>query len=523
MPQFEVTTPDGRKFRITAPEGASKQDALSHFKQQYRPQEPELPPTAETSWTEYGKDIGRGVVRGVTRGVEAIPAGAAPLLGAVGHGVEAGIRYAGLETPEMAEEIRKREERGKAIDMMRAGSSPSAWVNEHVQAPVTQAGKMAESVAGFAPSGIVQPGGWLTKFVTTIGGGVGAELGEEAGGPWGGFLGAFFGNLSAARLATATQRGVARLLMPSSEQNASAAKVAYQEIGQAGLGIEPSEVQNFAAGLRADLSGPNHMFTDAPGSGGKGFRAADQIEAANGDLATILNVHSTLGKTPPSAAEDYVASIVARDTIREWVGSLQPNQIIRGDPQFIQTYWDFARDSWRAHSNLEELKDIAQSAYWRRKATGTGTNLNTFRQEVRRIIDNDNKARRYSEAARTQMEDIVTGGFISNLVRRVSKFAPHGPVSSLPTLITGTAEPSVGTAIAVLGTAGHLLSHVLENSTVRRLEAIIRSESPLTRPGVRRMFQEAPDRGQRRAAALARTALSPGEGSALAPEEGAEP
>lgn len=39
MPQFLITAPDGGKYRITAPEGASEQDALAHFKQNYQPQE----------------------------------------------------------------------------------------------------------------------------------------------------------------------------------------------------------------------------------------------------------------------------------------------------------------------------------------------------------------------------------------------------------------------------------------------------------------------------------------------------
>lgn len=35
MPRFEVTAPDGKKYRITAPEGANKDQALEYFKQQY--------------------------------------------------------------------------------------------------------------------------------------------------------------------------------------------------------------------------------------------------------------------------------------------------------------------------------------------------------------------------------------------------------------------------------------------------------------------------------------------------------
>lgn len=39
MPQFDITSPDGKKFRITAPEGATQEQALAHFQSQYGSQE----------------------------------------------------------------------------------------------------------------------------------------------------------------------------------------------------------------------------------------------------------------------------------------------------------------------------------------------------------------------------------------------------------------------------------------------------------------------------------------------------
>jgi hypothetical protein len=308
--------------------------------------------------------------------------------------------------------------------------------------------------------------------------------------------------------------------MSTGEQNRASAKQAIDMISQAGLVIEPTEVQNFAAGLRADLSSGARMFEDVVGAGRPGFNAAERIEAANGDLATILNVHSGLGTIPPSRGSDYVSAMVARDAIREWVGNLQPNQIIRGDAQFISGMWQHHRDTWRIHSNLEAIRDVTQSADLRRLASGTGANLNTMRQEIRKIIDNDRKARRYSPEAREEMLRVVEGGWIRNLVRQVSKYAPHGPVSGIPTMLgLLSAEPSIGAVIAATGIGGHLLSHLLEASSMRRLDAVIRSASPLTTAGAQRMFQTAPGRGQRRGAAAIRAALDVGAGSALAEPE----
>lgn len=34
MPRFEITAPDGRKFEVNAPEGATEQDAIAYIQQQ---------------------------------------------------------------------------------------------------------------------------------------------------------------------------------------------------------------------------------------------------------------------------------------------------------------------------------------------------------------------------------------------------------------------------------------------------------------------------------------------------------
>jgi hypothetical protein len=34
MPRFQITAPDGRKFEVDAPEGATEQDAIAYIQQQ---------------------------------------------------------------------------------------------------------------------------------------------------------------------------------------------------------------------------------------------------------------------------------------------------------------------------------------------------------------------------------------------------------------------------------------------------------------------------------------------------------
>lgn len=82
MPQFNITAPDGRKFKITAPEGATKEQALARFQQQYKPQKAHAEQLREEANEELGV-TGRAIV-GAGRGLKDVGEGA------VQTGLEAG-------------------------------------------------------------------------------------------------------------------------------------------------------------------------------------------------------------------------------------------------------------------------------------------------------------------------------------------------------------------------------------------------------------------------------------------------
>jgi hypothetical protein len=55
MPKYRITTPEGEKFEITAPEGASESQALDYFKQNYKP-------TAKSTSTPKEKEFGEKAI-----------------------------------------------------------------------------------------------------------------------------------------------------------------------------------------------------------------------------------------------------------------------------------------------------------------------------------------------------------------------------------------------------------------------------------------------------------------------------
>lgn len=78
MPVFEITAPDGKKFRVKAPEGATREQALEKVKAQYQAQaDPKTQSEAQPEERSFGgealRTLGRGA-RYAVEGAAAIPA-----------------------------------------------------------------------------------------------------------------------------------------------------------------------------------------------------------------------------------------------------------------------------------------------------------------------------------------------------------------------------------------------------------------------------------------------------------------
>ena len=78
MPLFEVTTPDGGKYQVNAPEGATEQDAIRYIQSQYTPQPEklELPPVEPaTGFSSFIPAVKRGAL-----GLQSLVADVAPAM-----------------------------------------------------------------------------------------------------------------------------------------------------------------------------------------------------------------------------------------------------------------------------------------------------------------------------------------------------------------------------------------------------------------------------------------------------------
>src|SRR6267378_6398489 len=93
MPAFQVTGPDGKKFRVDAPEGASQQDAIeyiahTHYSEYLAAQDKYREQSLANAQQKYGPTSGTGplqrTIEGIGSGMERFTRGAGNLVGA-GH------------------------------------------------------------------------------------------------------------------------------------------------------------------------------------------------------------------------------------------------------------------------------------------------------------------------------------------------------------------------------------------------------------------------------------------------------
>lgn len=74
MPSFEITTPGGKRYAIDAPEGATAEQALEHFKANWQP-EPKTQALGQSALERFGRGVlepVEGIGQAIAKGIESI-------------------------------------------------------------------------------------------------------------------------------------------------------------------------------------------------------------------------------------------------------------------------------------------------------------------------------------------------------------------------------------------------------------------------------------------------------------------
>ncbi len=200
MPVFQITAPDGKILRVTAPEGATQEDVLAHVQENYKPQaqQEQQPQLNQTYFPAYQR-ASFGVME--------------PIMGAgqlIGKGLEAVTSLGGLYPNPVSETYKKINEKKinttiknlenkydynrklsgeDGIDWAKiAGNvaSPINWIGGGASTPTTLGGKMAMGAGQGAIYGAATPvddknNFWGNKAEQLFGGAISGGVGGAAG------------------------------------------------------------------------------------------------------------------------------------------------------------------------------------------------------------------------------------------------------------------------------------------------------------------------------------------------------
>jgi hypothetical protein len=458
MPQFKVKAPDGSIITVNGPDGGTEEQAIEFAKKQYQQQD-----DSGSTVGDMATSFGRGVAKG-TIGLAGLP-------GDIASGLNKGIDYLTGQTPP--------KDNSYALGTSQQFTRGVEGMTGKFQEPKTRAGRYAQSVGEFLPSSAIGPGGKLLKAATTLGGGVGAqaggEVGEDIGGETGGNIGRFIGGMAGGTGAglTSDATRIAKLpkqTLKGADEIKEAASAGYKAAEDSGLVIPKSLMDDLNQDIEDSLKNFRHYT--APST----FNLINELKVSGAsNIGDIINVRNALNKIHPAVnAPDAEAASHVKAELDSFLTRLSAPEA-----KTLKT----AAGNWGAAKKLEEIEKAQTVAGHRAAATGTHTNeINTMRQEIRKILDSDKRVRGYRPDERAQMERIVEGSLTEDVLRRLSRLEPGGGVSAWGNLIAAIFSLPLAIGGAATGYGARKLGDVLGRRDIEKLAEMIQNRAPLNAP-----------------------------------------
>lgn len=271
MPVYQITTPDGRRLRVTAPEGTTQEQALAYVQQQYaKPDFSNVQSRASTVPVVQAPSAGQRLVREVGLGSRAMLEGG---FGTIGIVTDPLARVAGLPSA--------REGATALADTLGLpkAETPVERVGTGITEALTGGGGvmgLGRALATRAPGMGQAAGDFLSsqptyQLASLLGGSSAAGVTREAGGsPGSQTLAGLVGGLSPG-MAGSSGSGLLRLLARGGEPGRLRMRQGIEDFSA--IGTSPSVGQATGNGR---MQGLESMLAGAPTSAGVMSRAAER-------------------------------------------------------------------------------------------------------------------------------------------------------------------------------------------------------------------------------------------------------
>jgi hypothetical protein len=475
MTDFLITSPDGRKFKVTGPEGATKDQVLGYVAKNGFPQAMQSAPEQSSVLGDVAKSAGVGIAKGLIGGTVALPGNIVDL---AGRGAAWAGRKAGINLPDpneynplpTSESVQKRIEN----------------VTGPFYKPQTKAGKFAETIGEFAggPTSYVGKGVSLgRKLAGAVAGGAASETaGQLTEGSDYEPLARIAGGVAGGAASGAGRRGSGTVSADTLDANAAAR---YRQLENSNTTINGDQFVRVLDTLEGQLRQAHFRPYNAKG-------AWDVLDDIRSDLTNkqgvvrdvtmgdIQGLKELLKNVPHNNDKSIAAASQLHDMIDTYLGQVPQHHLISGDPARDVRLLREASADYRGARRSDALDMTEDRARRQANRSGVGANQeNTLRQRIDAIINSPTESRRYSQRELDIMREIVNGTLPINELRRIGKFAPTSVVSSAPTAAAFlSGHPTLGMALGGAGWVGKTASERLTRNKVRGLAEDIRSNTP---------------------------------------------
>ena len=497
MPTFEITSPEGKKFRITAPEGASKDDAFQYFMDNYKPSQP-VQSVAEAEQDSLNKmkgvtDPQNDVLRGLEIGARGFSDSVLETIGAIPDLVSTGMREVGLPAPETDFYKNKLKEGWQDV-----GETVSAPLNavapnmgdmtptSTMDKAVYGAGRgMGDAASIMLPAAAVAKGtkaGTLTNEAAKVlagqqgvqlgAGAVGGSVGEATNNPYLGTAAAIATGVATGRPAAGkTTKMLAKANDAATRKLSQQASRAYQAADQSGVKASQQSFGKFADDLATKMTDEGLDTVLEPRSS----RALERVLDAKGGEPTIKQldvlrrVMRRAAQSPDKSERNMARQMI--DEMDDYIFNLKPADVVSGsgDVAAATNALKQARNAYMRSSKATEVDDLIKAARDRSSQFSGSGMENALRTEFRKLATNERRMRLFSADEQKAIRKVANGGPIENAMRWLGKFAPTNVVNMAGGGFVGS---TIGGPVGAVGlpAAGFVGRNVATNMTTRNAE-----------------------------------------------------
>jgi hypothetical protein len=364
------------------------------------------------------------------------------------------------------------------------GRIDSQQVNDIISAPTggyyqpkTVPGSYAETIASFAPSALA-PGSIASRAIRVLAPGIGSETGRQVGGDTGAVIGALAGG-GVAGVADATMAaGRATPGILTTKQLKGAAQGQYQAADNAGLIINGDSFKNFGAGLKDTLANEGIDQTLHP----RATAAYNRIAGTEGNvtLKGVDILRQIAGDTAASAdkAERRLGYLI-KNALDDYVGNLQPADVVQGEAQGASEAINTARDLWSRASKGEIIDNTMAKANRNKGMFTVAGDENAMRTAFRKLANNERAMRRFSPEEQQAITQVANGTPMGNVLRYLGKLAPRGVISGAPTYEAfQQGGPIAALATAGAGELGRFGASAITRNNAKYASELVRAGTP---------------------------------------------